>query len=91
MGYEINYGAGQDRRFITGRSLLWSMALFAVFCLLVTVYWEDGRQVLQTIFFPGDFERAKLAGEDLVNALRGGESVSDAISAFCREIITHGG
>ncbi len=90
MGYVIDYGTGQKSRFITGRSLLWAAFIFTVFCLIIVTCWEEGRQVLQTVLLPGDWEQAKLAGEDLIHALRGGESFPDAVSAFCREIIIHG-
>ena len=42
------------------------------------------------LFIPGDPEVTEQAISNMVEALRSGESVGDAVTAFCQEIINNG-
>lgn len=88
MGYRICYGKEAE-------SSLWPMTLgwFLVFLLLVGVFWPQGRQTLRDILLPGDWAVTASALEGLVQDIRAGEELEQAVEGFCRlvlEDVLHG-
>ena len=50
-------------------------------------FWPEGRAVLRDVLVPGDPDVTLHGLETLARELREGESFSDAVTAFCREVI----
>ena len=83
MGYRIVYGR-KKRQFCQltkGKKVL--AAAIVICVLLVMVCFLGGTEFL----LPGDREISGAALENMVNAVRNGENISDAVASFCREII----
>ena len=77
MGYRIVYGK-RDKRFrrpLKGRKIL---TITIIACLILFAF---GYVFCTAPLIPGE------ALEHMATAVRGGEKVSDAIVAFCQEII----
>ena len=91
MGYRIVYGKTpekttfNDRKQQTGKRIaVWTAALIAA----VSICWigwshPDIRQYI----LPGDPQVTGAALDQLIDDIRSGDPVSDAVAAFCKEII----
>ncbi len=89
MAYSISYGAQRhelQERSRGGRFWLLSVGFFALFLLGVQLFWEDGAQTLRQLIFPLS-EQAVAALEGMVQSVRDGVSIPEAVTAFCREVI----
>ena len=61
-----------------------------LFILTVKSYWPAGTHRLQQLLLPQPATvAARQAFSELVTDLENGESFSDSITAFCREVIDH--
>ena len=77
MSYQINYDPSRRRKFYTTKHKKkpgWIL-IVAVVALSVTIFHKDLKQVTSAAF------------SDLTENLRAGESLKDAVTTFCREII----
>ena len=90
MGYRIVYGQdpvikrkGGSLR-LRGMTAAW-MLLFAA---LVRLSWPAGREVLAEVLLP----RAETAAafSEMVAAVTGGESFAEAVTVFCRSVVSNG-
>lgn len=93
MSYRIVYGPEQkiptqkDHRSLRIRMLT---ALFLILFLIgVKKYWPEGHAALNALLLPGKPGVTQMAIDEMVSALGEGVSVSDAFTAFCRQIIVH--
>lgn len=89
MAYSIRYGARrQEDRLSRGshRFGLMVAGFFVVFLLGVQLFWEDGARILRQLVFPLQ-DQAIAALETMVQSVRDGASIPDAVTAFCREVI----
>ena len=91
MGYQIRYGDTQassgGQRPRLSRIIGLSLSFLLVFVLLSWSFWPEGRAVLRDVLVPGDPDVTLHGLETLARELREGESLSDAVTAFCREVI----
>ena len=72
----------------SGRRIFWLTGAFLLtFALLTLQFWPRGRDVLEEVILPGDAAVTKQAFSVMTEQLRRGEAVSDAVAAFCREVI----
>lgn len=94
LGYRIDYGQPFDKKYPmpARRSRLPWMVCGALllFALLTNLYWPEGRTMLAEFLVPGDAAVTTAAFSDMVADVRAGEEVSDAVAAFCREILDDG-
>ena len=90
MGYHIQYGKRivktqirmpKEKRI----KLSWVMALLLTTILVYTAY--SYKDVLQNYIFPGDAKITAAALDTLVEDIRVGEDIGDAVTAFCLEIM----
>lgn len=93
MAYRIVYGS--DPPIIKQkRPVLRLQILTALFLLLFTVsvrsIWPEGTAKLQQILIPGELTITQVAMTDMVQSLRDGASLDDAVTAFCHQVITYG-
>lgn len=93
MAYRIDYGPAEDRKIPNdGRQLRWQVmtAVFALlFVLLVKQIWPAGTDKLRQYLIPGG-DGTQMAFQEFVEQLHGGETVGDALTAFCRQVIENG-
>ena len=94
MGYKIAYASFEKEKKQTN-DVGWRNRILAV--LLVTVLVAAAVTVkrkslpwLSAYLLPGDPAVTAAALEDMVTDLREGDSLYDAVTAFCREIVEHG-
>ncbi len=93
MGYKIRYDAvsgpsgGDQKRKWTGTVAL----VCVIVCLLGALAIKNyGLPWVQEVLLPGDPAVTAAALETLAADLRGGATLWDAVTAFCREIMKHG-
>lgn len=91
MGYRIEYDSGK-RQYEVRRVQPWRLPLmiagaFGVFLLLTCLLWPEGMEALRELVIPGDNAVTLRALEGMAEDLKAGASVSDAVAAFCKEII----
>ena len=91
MGYQIHYGRNRVVKTISEKkpehitkSRICTLVLLAVI-IMCLVIWKV--EPLKKVFIPGDTQITSTAVAHLTKALKEGEPVGDAVSAFCREII----
>ncbi len=93
MSYRIDYGSREALRMPLKPKRPLS-ALAAAFCVLALVAGamtvkHAGLSWVETYLLPGDPAVTAAALENLAKDLREGESLSDAVTAFCQEIMDH--
>lgn len=92
MGYIIRYGG--ENTATQKKVRLWeslrfqSMTAFflALFILAVGMFWKEGTETMKSWLIPGEAGVTETAALKLVEDIRSGEPVLDAVDAFCREI-----
>lgn len=83
MGYRIVYGKKKTRfHSLSKRSKILIIAIVGCILLMAVSYFGGAE-----VYLPGDREVTGVALENMVDSLQDGEKLSDAITAFCREII----
>lgn len=94
MGYRIEYGGEKASQRtdenVFGKGILFSIFAFSVFSFLVSRYWDEGWQILRSVYFPWHTSAVEAAAEGFVQSVRSGVDLSDAVMTFCAEIIFHG-
>lgn len=86
MGYRITYEK-QEKGKIPRKKIVLIMVGTIIAALLL---WPAGRSCLRELILPGDAEVTAEAFQGLAEDLGEGESLGDAITAFCKEIIANG-
>lgn len=59
---------------------------FAVFLVLVSLYWPDGREVLRLLLIPGNPDATIAAAETFASELHCGNSLKGAAMDFFRSL-----
>ena len=91
MGYQIIYNGAEVIRKQSWihweKVIIYSVLCFLVLCSLVYCFWPDGARLLEQCMYPGDVLVTKSALHNMGKNLGAGESVSDVLRVFCREIL----
>lgn len=91
MGYRIQYGQTMKKIVVPehncNRKQTVAFPIFIVSAVLVTVLLLGKVEAVRNFLIPGNADVTEAALAALVNDLRGGEPIGDAITAFCTEII----
>ena len=94
MGYRIEYDSFQREKPKTGmngkRRLLVTVFFGALFLTGVYRHSPEGAEILDRLFQPDRWLLTRSALESLVSRLQCGEPLTDAVTAFCRELVQHG-
>ena len=94
MGYKIMYASfGEEKKMPKGRgswNKVAALLLVAVLLLGAMTVKNKGLRWVKDYLLPGDPAVTAAALEDMVTDLREGDSLFDAVTAFCREIMAHG-
>lgn len=89
MSYQIIYGeSGSVRRKTAGSHTLagFTAGFFLLFVLLSRLYWPAGADKLRQIILPCDPDVTAAAFSELMVDINQGDDLTDAVTAFCREI-----
>ena len=92
MAYRIDYSTHSSPKIDSpGKQRITAMAagFFLLFLLLVNLFWPAGTEIVRQALIPGDPEVTVTAVDNLVSGLKDGQQLSDAVTAFCREIIAN--
>lgn len=92
MGYRIEYdgiGAEKYRGHVKWARWIAFVCVILLITCAITVK-TVGLTWVQEVLLPGDPEVTSAALDGLVENLRQGDSLGQAIKAFCEEIIAHG-
>lgn len=94
MAYRVIYGPMPK---VSGRGSCDSFRLRAltaacllVFSMGVRQFWPEGRDRLRQVLLPGEETLTEAAFQDMMGDIRAGETLGDALTAFCREIVENG-
>lgn len=94
MAYRIIYGEDpvitKQRRSRPLRLQTMTAVFFLLFALLVSFTWSEGTEKLREYLIPGERSVTQAAFQTFVEDLQEGEPVGDALTTFCRDIISHG-
>ena len=94
MAYRIVYGpmpkATSPGRQISLRISMMTVVFLLLFVLLVKQTWPEGTDMLRSVLLPGEPGKTETAVQTLLEDMRNGEPVGDAVTAFCRQIIENG-
>lgn len=64
-------------------------AVFAVaFVFLVRQFWSEGMQMLRSFLLPGEAGVTEAAFAEMMTDLREGEPLGEAVTSFCRQVIS---
>lgn len=90
MNYRIEYDGGRGKKRAIRNPKVKKWAILAVCAAIIvsgTIAWSKGRIFLRDLILPGDEAVTEHALQGLVDDLRDGHSMSDAMEVFCKEII----
>lgn len=89
MGYRIVYEGpdGNSPKKDRGRLAGYTAGFLLLFFLLTQIFWPAGADKMRKILLPWDPDVTAEAFSCLVTDLNQGEDLSEAVTAFCREII----
>lgn len=91
MGYKIDYGAfGCKKTALRQKKkrfpVIWILLGFVL--IFAFLNWNNFKQFVQDLLLPGDCEVTAIAIEAMVMDLKEGVSFSEALSVFCKEILS---
>ena len=92
MAYRIEYA--QNPKYQLPASFCWdrfgrlAMVFFLIFLLATACFWPAGRLMLQTMILPCDLDVTAAAVGSMLEDIRDGEGVNEAVEAFCKEILS---
>lgn len=95
MGYRIEYGSQGALRKPLKPKRAYS-AIAATVCVLALVAGaiavkHTSLTWVQEVLLPGDPAVTAAALENMVDNIKQGDSIAEAVTAFCREIVEHAG
>jgi hypothetical protein len=93
MAYRITYGEGTiQKRTVKVPTLRWKRLMMGIVVsvLAVTLAIPTGRLWLRDLLLPGDEQITAAALESMVEDLRCGEPVGEAVETFCKGILAGG-
>lgn len=90
MGYSIQYDTGgvvkvQKRKERKRRK--WMLPVLVAMGITALTLFTNFRQLLWDMFLPGATESTELAFSQMITDLRSGDSIREAVSTFCMEIL----
>lgn len=89
MGYRITYNQLPLRQKTTKRIGFRTMVAgcLLLFLLSVRLWWPEGRAVMEHFLLPAEIGDVQTVLTGVVEDIRNGDSLSEVVGAFCREII----
>ena len=93
MGYRISYENGRIKKHTVKEHRIGFKPIgigLTSAALAITMMVPQGRLWLRDLLLPGDEEITAAALDSMVDQLRQGEPVEEALEAFCKEILAGG-
>ena len=94
MAYRVQYGNddtySETTRIRLGRTILMTIGVMAVLFSLTAKFWPEGKQVLDKLTAFHGLRQIQQHLEIMVLDLRSGASLSQTVTAFCRDVIQMG-
>lgn len=93
LSYRVEYGKPSqkyERKKSAIRIGVLTVCFAAVFGFLTLKFWPEGAQVLDRLFSTEEWAVARQALETMALQLRAGLPVGEAVTTFCREIVSEG-
>lgn len=91
MGYRIQYNPEENKRYptklIAAVRQHWQRGIVIIVVLALGLAGLYNGQIIKTWLLPGDPEVTESAVASMVETIRAGEPVRDAVTAFCLEIM----
>ena len=93
MGYRIQYQPELNNKYLikskrkTDKQILLYISILSCLAILLTV--PVCRHWLWEFLIPGDAQLTSAAFSEMLNLLKSGEDLSDAVTAFCKEILVY--
>ena len=96
MSYQISYDNGNAREknkvhAPEKRKILFRFLVAVVMCTAGVLLLYKGKDRIWEVLVPGDPQITEKALSTMADGIRKGESIKEAIAAFCREIILNAG
>lgn len=93
MSYRITYTSFGEEKKMPESKRKWTGVAAAVLVMVLVIgaiaVKNTGLRWVQTFLLPGDPAVTAAALEDMVEDLKNGDSLGEAVTAFCREIVAH--
>lgn len=93
MGYIIEYEVQKDSCKNGDTTWLRFRVLTAAFlmvgCMTARTMWQEGCELLQSVFIPGEPTITEAAFLQMMDRLHYGEPVGECITAFCKTIVAN--
>ena len=91
MDYQIIYNPDKNSKFPIRKKHTKSTRLLLILVLIATICITASnatvKRTLRSVFLPGDPDATEAAIVNLVENIKEGETVKDAVTAFCIEIL----
>lgn len=91
MSYRIVYGCElknpKDKKVRWRYVLGYTVLCLSLFTLLTARFWPAGWKIILEGVLPGDAGVTYQALDHMAENLRSGQGITDAVTAFCREIV----
>lgn len=93
MGYMIEYGCGSGVKLPIKKKKRFALpiAIFLMACLAGAMLVPRARITVRDLLLPGDGAVTAEALQNLASDLKSGEAFSDAVTAFCHQILEESG
>ena len=91
MAYRIDYGSGAThrrpiRRYFTAATVKTGLIILFLIAAALTVKFY-GLNWVKEVLLPGDPKTTETALHNMTEGLQSGESILEAVTAFCQEIV----
>ena len=94
MAYRINYHWEKERTLLTGRRIspmIWVWIAIAAAAITIRLLVPQSQEIWSGLTHPLLDEQTALAAAELIGQLRDGCPMPEAVTAFCREILSNAG
>ena len=92
MAYRVVYGPMPEvpKRRGTLRVRTLTAVCLLLFCFGVRLAWPEGQALLRRIVLPGEMTVTQVAFGDMLEHLKQGYTLGDAVTVFCRQVVQDG-
>lgn len=92
MSYRIEYNPEKNKMYpiAAKRNTKWLSIALCIMVALFVLLKLDKNQTIKSLLLPGDPEITSSAFSSMVEDIRDGARLGDAVTAFCLEIINNG-
>lgn len=91
MGWRIDYGLENKSAYQDSwkRRLIMTIGVLTAFCMMISFFWPEGREMLRLMLIPGNPDVTLEAAEVFAEQLQQGSSFEEAVTQFCRTVFQY--